>query len=68
MHVAEAQGKRILEQLQSLGTFRPGSFIERYATCKNIGRFENFIDMFRMIHEGDRDEAIVMDVSPKHVI
>lgn len=35
IHEAEVQRNQILEQLQNLGPFRPGSFIERYVTCGN---------------------------------
>ncbi len=35
IHEAQVQRKQIFEQLQNLGAFRPGSFIERYVTCGN---------------------------------
>lgn len=35
IHEAEVQREQILDQLKELGSFRPGSFIERYVTCGN---------------------------------
>lgn len=35
LHDAEIQREQILDQIKALGSFRPGSFIERYVSCGN---------------------------------